>query len=46
MPNYSVTFDDGKSVLVWASNKDAAKAKAQKKYARKTGRRGHIKKVN
>lgn len=46
MPNYSVTFSDGKTILVWASDKGAAKAKASKKYAAKKGKNGRIKKVS
>jgi hypothetical protein len=46
MPNYSVTFDDGKTILVWAADKSSAKAKAQARYKRKKGKSGRITKVD
>jgi hypothetical protein len=32
MPNYRVTFSDGRQMTVWATDKEGAKAKAQTKY--------------
>jgi hypothetical protein len=46
MPNYNVTFDDGKTILVWATDKESAKARARKKYATKKGKPGRVKKVS
>ena len=46
MPNYSVEFKSGKTMTVWATDKESAKAKAAAKYARKTGKRGRIRRVS
>jgi hypothetical protein len=46
LPNYSVTFEGGRTIIVWATDPESAKAKARKKYAAKKGRPGRIKKVS
>lgn len=46
MPNYSVTFEDGRTMTVWATDPETAKIKARKKYAKNKGRAGRVKKVS
>jgi hypothetical protein len=46
VPNYRVTFEDGRQMTVWATDKETAKAKAQAKYKRKKGKSGRIAKVD
>ena len=45
MPNYDVTFEDGREMTVWATDKESAKAQAYVKYKRKTRKKGRVKKV-
>jgi hypothetical protein len=46
MPNFDVTFEDGRTMTVWATDAESAKAKARKKYAAKKGKAGRVKKVS
>jgi hypothetical protein len=46
MPNYSITFEDGRTLTVWATDPESAKAKARKKYATKKKKPGRVKKVS
>jgi hypothetical protein len=46
MPNYYVKFESGREILVWATDKESAKAKAQAKHKRKTGNAACILKVS
>jgi hypothetical protein len=45
VPNYYVDLEGGKTLLVWATHIEAAKATALKRYKRKTGRSGKVKRV-
>ena len=42
MANYTVTFEDGRQMVVWATDKESAKARAYAKYKRRTGKKGRI----
>jgi hypothetical protein len=46
MPNYSVVFEDGRSITVWATDPEQAKAKARRRYAKHKGRKGRVRKVS